>query len=156
VATVGSASRDLTRGNSHIPLCQNVQGRWRYSARAGRVENDYQSANRASSTTAKHIGPLHLTHRDPQKLCPSSDSFPAFRSSGVPHASDGTKSRGQTAPKYFNASDRKRAMVLVHEWIHKYECNFDFGYCSGSDCPGGTTRSLFNADPWARLVLDIG
>lgn len=58
--------------------------------------------------------------------------------------------------RYFNLSDRMRSMVLIHEWVHKYGCNFDFGYCSGSDCPGGTTRSLFNADPWARLVLDIG
>jgi hypothetical protein len=59
-------------------------------------------------------------------------------------------------PGYFGWGDRERAMGLVHEWVHKYGCNFDFGYCNGSDCPGGTTRSLFNADPWARLVHDIG
>jgi len=59
-------------------------------------------------------------------------------------------------PYYFGMSDRRRAMGLVHEWVHRYGCNFDFGYCSGSDCPGGTTRSLFNADPWAKLVLDLG
>jgi len=59
-------------------------------------------------------------------------------------------------PEYFGLGDRERAMALVHEWVHKYGCNFDFGYCNGSDCPGGTTRSLFNADPWARLVYDIG
>ncbi len=59
-------------------------------------------------------------------------------------------------PVYFGMSDRRRSMGLIHEWVHKYGCNFDFGYCSGSDCPGGTTRSLFNADPWAKLVLDIG
>jgi hypothetical protein len=59
-------------------------------------------------------------------------------------------------PMYFSMSDRERAAGLVHEWVHKYGCNFDFGYCRGADCPGGTTRSLFNADPWARLVYDIG
>ena len=59
-------------------------------------------------------------------------------------------------PRYFDAGDRHRSMILIHEWVHQYGCNFDLGYCSGSDCPGGTTRSLFNADPWARLVRDIG
>jgi hypothetical protein len=59
-------------------------------------------------------------------------------------------------PMYFSMGDRERAAGLVHEWVHKYGCNFDFGYCRGADCPGGTTRSLFNADPWARLVYDIG
>ena len=59
-------------------------------------------------------------------------------------------------PFYFGMNDKMRSMGLIHEWAHKYGCNFDFGYCSGSDCPGGTTRSLFNADPWAKLVLDIG
>ncbi|KCZ70540.1 hypothetical protein ANME2D_02560 [Candidatus Methanoperedens nitroreducens] len=58
-------------------------------------------------------------------------------------------------PVYFAMNNRMRSMGLIHEWVHKYGCNFDFGYCSGSDCPGGTTRSLFNADPWAKLVLDI-
>jgi hypothetical protein len=58
-------------------------------------------------------------------------------------------------PAYFGMNDRMRSAALIHEWVHKYGCNFDFGYCSGSDCPGGTTRSLFNADPRARLVFDI-
>ena len=59
-------------------------------------------------------------------------------------------------PGYFGMGDRERARGLVHEWVHKYGCNFDFGYCSENDCPGGTTRSLFNADPWAHLVYNIG
>src|SRR5215831_16219280 len=58
-------------------------------------------------------------------------------------------------PRYFGAGDTDRPMYLIHEWVHKYGCNFDLGYCSESDCPGGTVRSLLNADPWARLVGDI-
>jgi Domain of unknown function (DUF4157) len=59
-------------------------------------------------------------------------------------------------PKWFATSIDTQARMLIHEWVHKYGCNFDLGYKSN---PGysthGTLRSLLNADPWAWLVYDI-
>jgi hypothetical protein len=49
-----------------------------------------------------------------------------------------------------------RARTMIHEWVHRYGCNFDFGYEWQSGYSGhGTLRSLLNADTWAHLVYDV-
>ncbi|HEX7940372.1 MAG TPA: DUF4157 domain-containing protein [Gemmatimonadaceae bacterium] len=59
-------------------------------------------------------------------------------------------------PNYFGRGDIAQSTTLIHEWVHRYGCNFDLGY-EGSDeySGGGTGRALFNADPWAKLVRDV-
>ena len=50
----------------------------------------------------------------------------------------------------------RQATTLIHEWFHKYQCHFDFGYDTDEDYENfGTMRQLLNADPWAELVFDI-
>jgi Domain of unknown function (DUF4157) len=59
-------------------------------------------------------------------------------------------------PLYFALPDMDRSATLIHEWFHKYGCNFDLGY---QDDPGypkqGTLTALFNADPFAQFVRDV-
>jgi hypothetical protein len=60
-------------------------------------------------------------------------------------------------PLWFAESDiNRRARTMIHEWVHRYGCNFDLGYEWQEGYSGhGTLRSLLNADPWAHLVYDI-
>jgi uncharacterized membrane protein YgcG len=59
-------------------------------------------------------------------------------------------------PLYFLQSDTERSTTLIHEWVHKYGCNFDLGYAAEPDYPKQWTISaLINADPFAQLVKDI-
>jgi hypothetical protein len=59
-------------------------------------------------------------------------------------------------PLYFALPDMDRSATLIHEWFHKYGCNFDLGY---QHEPGyqkqGTIAALANADPFAQLVRDV-
>jgi hypothetical protein len=60
-------------------------------------------------------------------------------------------------PDWFADSDiDMRARTMIHEWVHRYGCNFDLGYF-GSEGYGGhsTARSLLNADPWAWFCVDV-
>lgn len=60
------------------------------------------------------------------------------------------------SPRYFRQGNRQRSRTLIHEWVHKYGCNFDLGYHgSTSYTSAGTLRALINADSWAHLVYDI-
>jgi hypothetical protein len=60
-------------------------------------------------------------------------------------------------PLWFAESDiDKRARTMIHEWVHRYGCNFDLGYEWEAGYSGhGTLRSLLNADPWAHFVYDV-
>jgi hypothetical protein len=60
-------------------------------------------------------------------------------------------------PLWFaESSIDKRANTMIHEWVHRYGCNFDLGYEWESGYSGhGTLRALLNADPWAHLVYDL-
>jgi uncharacterized protein DUF4157 len=60
-------------------------------------------------------------------------------------------------PLWFSDPDiDTRARTMIHEWVHRYGCNFDLGYEWEQGYTGhGTLRSLLNADPWAHLVYDI-
>lgn len=50
----------------------------------------------------------------------------------------------------------RRARTLIHEWVHRYGCNFDLGYEHSDDYPNhSTVRALLNADSWAHFVYDI-
>lgn len=60
------------------------------------------------------------------------------------------------SPNYFRRDDTRRSTTLIHEWVHRYGCNFDLGYEGSDEFSGsGTGRALFNADPWAKLVRDV-
>jgi hypothetical protein len=59
-------------------------------------------------------------------------------------------------PAYFAHSDPERAETLIHEWVHKYGCNFDLGYSHEPDYPSQwTITALVNADPWSEFVQDV-
>lgn len=60
-------------------------------------------------------------------------------------------------PNWFADTDiDMRARTMIHEWVHRYGCNFDLGYF-GSEGYGehSTARSLLNADPWAWFCVDV-
>ncbi len=60
------------------------------------------------------------------------------------------------SPRYFRNGPRERSRVLVHEWVHRYGCNFDLGYYGTQGYSGASTaRALINADPWSHLVNEI-
>ena len=60
-------------------------------------------------------------------------------------------------PTYFNDTATGRSSTLIHEWVHKYGCNFDLGYEheTGDYSGNWTVTQLINADPWANLVRDV-
>lgn len=59
-------------------------------------------------------------------------------------------------PNYFGHSDIERSRILIHEWVHKYGCNFDLGYRNDPDYPNQwTITALLNADPFAQFVKDV-
>ena len=58
-------------------------------------------------------------------------------------------------PGYFTSSTTDRVSTLIHEWVHKYGCNFDLGYEHESGYSGnGTVTQLLNADSFANFVRD--
>jgi myosin heavy subunit len=59
-------------------------------------------------------------------------------------------------PSYFSQSDTERSTTLIHEWVHKYGCNFDLGYEHEGDYGGNATiTQLLNADSFAHFVKDV-
>lgn len=59
-------------------------------------------------------------------------------------------------PPYFNRSDIERSTTLIHEWVHKFGCNFDLGYEFESDYGSNwTLTQLLNADSFSNFVRDV-
>jgi len=59
-------------------------------------------------------------------------------------------------PTYFGQSDIERSTNLIHEWVHKYGCNFDLGYEHDSGYSSNSTLTqLINADSFANFVRDV-
>jgi hypothetical protein len=59
-------------------------------------------------------------------------------------------------PPYFTQSDTERSTTMIHEWVHKYGCNFDLGYEGEADYPKNTTvTQLLNADSFSSFVRDV-
>jgi hypothetical protein len=59
-------------------------------------------------------------------------------------------------PSYFGQTATERATTLIHEWVHKYGCNFDLGYEHESEYSGNSTfTQLMNADSFANFVRDV-
>lgn len=58
-------------------------------------------------------------------------------------------------PSYFSQSAKGRSTTMIHEWVHKYGCNFDLGY---EHEPGyaqnWTTTQLLNADSFSSFIRD--
>lgn len=58
-------------------------------------------------------------------------------------------------PSYFTSSTSQRTTTLIHEWVHKYGCNFDLGYEHEDDYGSNSTvTQLLNADSFANFVRD--
>jgi Domain of unknown function (DUF4157) len=59
-------------------------------------------------------------------------------------------------PSYFSNPDQDRSRILIHEWVHKYGCNFDLGYAWEPGYSNAwTITALLNADPFARFVQAV-
>ena len=59
-------------------------------------------------------------------------------------------------PPYFGASPTERSTTMIHEWIHKYGCNFDLGYEHEPDYPTNlTVTQLLNADSFSSFIRDV-
>jgi hypothetical protein len=59
-------------------------------------------------------------------------------------------------PSYFGQSDTERATTLIHEWVHKYGCNFDLGYEGETGYSGNRTLTqLLNADSFSSFIRDV-
>jgi hypothetical protein len=59
-------------------------------------------------------------------------------------------------PSYFPRTSNERASTLIHEWVHKYGCNFDLGYEWETTYPSnGTITQLLNADSFAKFIRDV-
>jgi hypothetical protein len=59
-------------------------------------------------------------------------------------------------PSYFSNADEDRSRILIHEWVHKYGCNFDLGYAWEPGYSNSwTITALMNADPFARFVQAV-
>lgn len=59
-------------------------------------------------------------------------------------------------PWYFSGLDKDRSEILIHEWVHKYGCNFDLGYRGSSGYQDQwTITALLNADPFSEFVKDV-
>lgn len=59
-------------------------------------------------------------------------------------------------PSYFGQTPTERSTTLIHEWVHKYGCNFDLGYEGEPEY--GTNRTLtqlLNADSFSNFVRDV-
>lgn len=59
-------------------------------------------------------------------------------------------------PSYFGQSATERSTTLIHEWIHKYGCNFDLGYEHEEEySKNRTVTQLLNADSFANFIRDV-
>ena len=59
-------------------------------------------------------------------------------------------------PSYFGQSANERSTTLIHEWVHKYGCNFDLGYEHEPDYPQNwTVTQLLNADSFSSFIRDV-
>lgn len=59
-------------------------------------------------------------------------------------------------PLYFSQSPTERSTTLIHEWVHKYGCNFDLGYEHEPDYSHNSTVSqLLNADSFSNFIRDV-
>ncbi|MXV50641.1 DUF4157 domain-containing protein [Pedobacter sp. HMF7647] len=59
-------------------------------------------------------------------------------------------------PSYFGESDTERSTTMIHEWVHKYGCNFDLGYEHEDDYGNNSTvTQLLNADSFSNLIRDV-
>jgi hypothetical protein len=59
-------------------------------------------------------------------------------------------------PSYFSQSAIERSTTLIHEWIHKYGCNFDLGYEHEDEySKNRTVTQLLNADSFANFIRDV-
>lgn len=59
-------------------------------------------------------------------------------------------------PSYFSQSAIERSTTLIHEWIHKYGCNFDLGYEHEKKySKNRTVTQLLNADSFANFIRDV-
>jgi hypothetical protein len=49
-----------------------------------------------------------------------------------------------------------RSTGLIHEWIHKYGCNFDWGYEFQEEyAQNSTIEQLLNAESFAHFIRDV-
>ena len=59
-------------------------------------------------------------------------------------------------PSYFGQGQRERSTTMIHEWVHKYGCNFDLGYEGDPDYPQNwTVTQLLNADSFSSFIRDV-
>jgi hypothetical protein len=59
-------------------------------------------------------------------------------------------------PSYFAQTDVERSTTLIHEWVHKYGCNFDLGYEHEAGYASNyTLTQLLNADSFSSLIRDV-
>lgn len=58
-------------------------------------------------------------------------------------------------PSYFGQSARGRSTTMIHEWVHKYGCNFDLGYEHEPEySQNWTATQLLNADSFSSFIRD--
>ena len=59
-------------------------------------------------------------------------------------------------PSYFGQGPTERSTTLIHEWVHKYGCNFDLGYEGEAEYPQNMTLTqLLNADSFSSFIRDV-
>jgi hypothetical protein len=59
-------------------------------------------------------------------------------------------------PPYFDDDATDRSTTMIHEWVHKYGCNFDLGYEGGKEYGENTTlKQLLNADSFSSFIRDV-
>jgi len=59
-------------------------------------------------------------------------------------------------PSYFSQTATGRSTTLIHEWVHKFGCNFDLGYeHEAGYSKNRTITQLLNADSFANFVRDV-
>lgn len=60
------------------------------------------------------------------------------------------------SPYYFSFPQEERSSTIIHEWAHKYGCNFDVAYDWQSKYDElSTFMQLLNADSFGEFVKDI-